>query len=208
MLGLMVLLAILVYLAVSVGAVVLAARWAKKHNRRPWLWGSLAALIMYHIVFWDWIPTLVAHKYYCSTQAGFRVYQTPEEWRRENLGREKLNTDTVRSNKSQTYDQRRGELLEVTRKTEQLGDLFEKRSIGVLPITRIRSSVVDVRTDMVLAELVDYQRGHGNWMTSQRQSSWKFWLHSNSCKTDNQRIAQKGIHEYRLSIYSNNKDLK
>mgnify|MGYP000580750693 CR=1 FL=1 len=35
----------LVYLAISIGAVIAATKWAKKRNRRPWLWGGLAAFV-------------------------------------------------------------------------------------------------------------------------------------------------------------------
>src|SRR5690606_32105074 len=41
-------------------------------------------LIMYLIPFWDLIPTLIMHKYYCNTQAGLWIYKTPEEWISEN----------------------------------------------------------------------------------------------------------------------------
>ena len=71
MMGLMVLGFFAVYLALSVWAVKAASGWAKANNKKPWLWGGLAAFVMYNLVFWDLIPTLIAHKYYCSTQAGF-----------------------------------------------------------------------------------------------------------------------------------------
>lgn len=86
MLGLMVLLALGIYLAVSVLVIWLAARWAKKRGRRGWVWGGVAAFAMYNLVFWDLVPTLAMHKYYCSTEAGFWVYKTPEQWVRENPG--------------------------------------------------------------------------------------------------------------------------
>lgn len=86
MLGLVVLLFISAYLLVSALVVWLAARWARKHNRRAWVWGGLAAFAMYNLVFWDWIPTVAMHKYYCATEAGFWVYKTPEQWVKENPG--------------------------------------------------------------------------------------------------------------------------
>jgi hypothetical protein len=86
MLGLVVLIIFAAYLLVSGIVVWLAARWAKKRDRRPWVWGGLAAFAMYNLVFWDLIPTLVMHKYYCATEAGFWVYKTPEQWVKENPG--------------------------------------------------------------------------------------------------------------------------
>ncbi len=86
MLGLVVLLFVAAYLLVSALVTWLAVRWARKHDRRPWLWGGLAAFAMYNLVFWDWIPTVVMHRYYCATEAGFWVFKTPEQWAKENPG--------------------------------------------------------------------------------------------------------------------------
>lgn len=61
-----------------------ARRWAGRQGRRPWLWGWLAALLIGLPVFWDWIPVVVMHKYYCATQGGFWIYKTPEQWFQEN----------------------------------------------------------------------------------------------------------------------------
>ncbi len=91
MLGLVVLLIIGAYLLVSALVIWLAVRWARKHKRRAWVWGGFAAFAMYNLVFWDLIPTLAMHKYYCATEAGFWVNKTPEQWVKENPGvREKL----------------------------------------------------------------------------------------------------------------------
>lgn len=87
MMGLMILGAFVVYLLVSIWVTKKTASWAKANNKKPWLWGGLAAFVMYNLVFWDWIPTLAMHKYYCATQAGFWVYKTPEQWKAENPGK-------------------------------------------------------------------------------------------------------------------------
>jgi len=86
MIGLSILVALVLYGLLSVGVVWLVVRWAKKKGRGPVRWGVAAGLIMYHLVFWDFIPTLVVHKYYCATKAGFWVYKTPEQWKAENPG--------------------------------------------------------------------------------------------------------------------------
>lgn len=86
MMGLAFLFGFGVYLAISYGVVKLAMFIARNVGGRPRLWGMMAGLVMYHLVFWDLIPTLVAHKYYCATEAGFWVYKTPEQWKLENPG--------------------------------------------------------------------------------------------------------------------------
>lgn len=37
-------------------------------------------------MFWDWLPTVWLHSYYCEKYAGLTVTQTPDDWRRENPG--------------------------------------------------------------------------------------------------------------------------
>jgi hypothetical protein len=86
MLGLAVFFFIGLYLLITLAAVWFAARWARKRGRRAWVWGAVAAFVMYNLVFWDLIPTLLIHKYYCATEAGFWVYKTPEQWVKENPG--------------------------------------------------------------------------------------------------------------------------
>lgn len=84
--GVVILGAIALYLIISLVVVVLAAKAAKKQGRSPWRWGGAAALVMYLLVFWDQIPTVVAHKYYCGKDAGFWVYKTLDQWKAENPG--------------------------------------------------------------------------------------------------------------------------
>ena len=84
--GLVIFAALGLYLLISIGVVAWAIWYARKHNKNIWLWGFGAAFIMYNLVFWDWIPTVVAHKYYCSSEAGFWVYKTLDQWKAENPG--------------------------------------------------------------------------------------------------------------------------
>ena len=84
--GVVILGAIALYLILSLVVVVLAARAAKKRGKSPWRWGGAAALVMFLIPFWDWLPTVVVHQYTCSAEAGFWVYKTVDQWKAENPG--------------------------------------------------------------------------------------------------------------------------
>ncbi|MDP3480074.1 MAG: hypothetical protein Q8R88_09895 [Desulfoprunum sp.] len=86
MIGLSILAALFVYGWISFGVVWWVVKWAKKRGRGPVRWGIVAGLVMYHLVFWDFLPTLIVYKYYCATKAGFWVYKTPEQWKAENPG--------------------------------------------------------------------------------------------------------------------------
>jgi hypothetical protein len=87
MIGLIILLIAGTYIAIWILVVRFSYRLTFRVTESKKKSFSIAAtffLIMYLIPFWDLIPTLIMHKYYCSTQAGFWIYKTPEEWISEN----------------------------------------------------------------------------------------------------------------------------
>lgn len=185
MIGLMVLLFFAIYLAVSFWITKLAAAWAKKNGRRSWLWGGLAAFLMYNLVFWDFIPTLVAHNYYCETEAGFRVFKTPEQWRRDNPG---IAAEEVKplgkSLHEMPYRPLHAGSTKVVLKINNriyLDSNYEKNIIAILPVHRLTSFVADARDEQRLAMLVTYQSGYGNPMTGGDLRGLKRWLSRNNC---------------------------
>jgi len=87
MIGLIVLIVAAVYLALLIWAMRAAYRWGKKRGLstgKCWTAAAVGFLVVYLPVFWDHIPTLLAHKYYCEKEAGFWVYKTIEQWKKEN----------------------------------------------------------------------------------------------------------------------------
>ena len=81
MFGLAVLVVMGLYLLISIVAVRAAVIYARKQGRRAWVWGLVTAVVMYNLVFWDWIPTVATHQYYCATEAGFWTYKTVDQWK-------------------------------------------------------------------------------------------------------------------------------
>lgn len=63
MFGLIVMAFLVLYLTVSIGVIALVFRWAKNRGRRAWLWGGVAAFVMYNLVFLDYLPTLITYEY-------------------------------------------------------------------------------------------------------------------------------------------------
>lgn len=88
MIGLMYLLAGALYLLVLVKVVSFAWRkgLAGGSRKRAWAYGVLGFLAVYLPVFWDHIPTLVMHRYYCAKDGGVHVYKDPQEWLAEHAG--------------------------------------------------------------------------------------------------------------------------
>ena len=98
-----------VYLLISMGVVMWAISHAKKHGKSAIRWGASAALVMFLIPCWDWIPTVVAHKYYCEKEAGFWVYKTLDQWKAENPG----GMETLVANKGEPSS-RQGDMVNYT----------------------------------------------------------------------------------------------
>ena len=86
MMGLLYIIFFAVYVLVSLLVILLCYRYTKRRYRRGWIGGVLSAFVIYNLVFWDWVPTVVAHKYYCATDAGFWIYKTLDQWNVENPG--------------------------------------------------------------------------------------------------------------------------
>lgn len=166
MFGLAYLIFFAVYLLASLAAVILAAVWAGRRKRSRLLWGGVAALLMYNLVFWDWLPTVYAHKYYCEKEAGFWVYKTLDQWKAENPGV----GETLVANK--VVIQRVGDEENHTDtivRNQRFNSVNQIRSpIPLLSVYSSRNEIVDRVKDEVLARYVDVSSGKG-------RDSLKFW---------------------------------
>ena len=167
----------LIYLAVSVLVVWLAVKAARRFGIKGWKWGVPAALVMYAIVFWDHIPTLVLHKYYCATKAGFWVYKTPEQWKKENPGVAETLTWRERSPTYKGSDGSHGYRVNQRFKWE-----YRKiPTVPLFPVTVGSQSIVDVKTGEVMVRRVTVSSGYGSIGGGADPNSWKFWVGSEPC---------------------------
>jgi len=193
MIGLLYLLFFALYLWLSVKAVKWTARWAKAHGRRPRLWGFLAGLVMYSLVFWDLVPTYAMHRYYCATQAGFTVYQTLAEWKKANPGvaatlAPKKGVDSTRQGNRERYtlNQRFAWDIVRTRYPFQIVERDER--------------IVDVHTGKVLARYVDFGTdilGVSRGTAARGISDYKEWLIIRSCESTSDRPLERKFYEFK-----------
>ena len=185
MMGLMVLMFFGFYLLVSVFVTSKAASWAKANNKKPWLWGGLAAFMMYNLVFWDLVPTLVMHKYYCETQAGFWVYKTPEQWVRENpeLTTEDLKafSEDVNEMPHEVLNAGTSNAILITKINKRIFNAFDSEKLsGLIPLKKNVDYFYDSKSGKKIAELITFVSGYGNPMTTGKGIlAWKFWLRGN-----------------------------
>ena len=79
-----------IYLLLLVWATRRGWRWGIEKKgwtgRKRYLGAAIGFLIVYLPVFWDFIPTVVVHQYYCAKDSGFWIYKTLDQWKDENPG--------------------------------------------------------------------------------------------------------------------------
>ena len=184
MFGLAILVVLLVYLLLSIGVVRWAVGYARQNGKLAKKWGWGAALVMYSLVFWDWLPTVAVHQYYCAKDSGFWVYKTLEQWKAENPGV----AETLVANKG-VPSTRDGDNTNFTN-TYLLNQRFNWTSAyhdaifaRLLPVRKIEQTVIDTQTHDVLARYVDFSVGYGNVMLRNDDGlrGFKFWLANKHC---------------------------
>ncbi len=206
MLGLMFLMFFGVYVLISIWVVNKATEWAKANNRKPWLWSSLAAFVMYNLFFWDFIPTLITHKYYCDTQAGLMIYKTPAQWKSENPGLTADDLKPLGKNKERLWDfpykplknNPRKKVLMINQRI-YLDTDYEENFLSPIPIRISKSSsfIADNFDNKKLAQIISFQSGYGSIATSQSWQVVKFWLSRRDCGIS------KGGNEWEVSGFNN-----
>lgn len=177
MFGLAYLVFFAVYLLMSIAAVRGAIGYARKNGKSAKRWGWGAAFVMYSLVFWDFIPTVAVHQYYCAKNSGFWVYKTLDQWKAENPGV----LETLVANKG-VPSMRQGDMQNYT-DTYFLNQRINKvvKQIGKLPFNRWKheQEVVDIKSGEVLARYVDFSTSQE--LRQAGWSGWKFWLDSRNC---------------------------
>jgi len=180
MFGLVVVVVGVIYLAVLIALTRLAYSAAKKRGyskAKCWMAAATGFLIVYLPVFWDHIPTIVAHQYYCAKDSGFWIYKTFDQWKAENPGV----GETLVANKN-APSRREGDMQSYT-DTYFLNQRVNwvVRRHGQFPFNRWRheQEVVDTQGNYVLARYIDFstsqERPQEGW------SGWKMWLANEHC---------------------------
>ncbi|SMF01511.1 hypothetical protein [Pseudogulbenkiania subflava] len=172
MMALGILLFLFLYLLLSLWATVKSYSFAQRRWRRGWIGGGVALLVMYHLVFWDWIPVYWMHKHYCETEAGFWVYKTPEQWIKENPNAE----GNVGGNSLPPAE---GVTNQMDRKYRYwITPYIYSESIGMHPFYEINKKelrLVDGRTRKLLARSVEFYRGPGGEFGKDGYRIWLTW---------------------------------
>ncbi len=175
--GVVILGAVALYFLLCVFVVRGAIKHAKKNGKSAKRWGWGAALVLYLIPCWDWLPTVAVHQYYCSSEAGFWVYKSVEQWQVENPG--VMGTLVPRQG---APSKREGDIDNFTDTyflNQRINKVVKFHGKFLFNRWRLEQELVDTKSNEVLARSVDFYtaqiRGDGGW------SGWKFWLHNERC---------------------------
>jgi len=174
MFGLAYLVAFGVYLLISVGVVSWTIDYARKNGKSAKEWGFGAAFVMYSIVFWDWIPTVAVHQYYCAKDSGFWVYKTLDQWKAENPGV----MEGLVANKGEPST-RQGDMENYTDTyllNQRFNKIVQQQSVlSWLSVRRREQTVVDSKSNEVLARHVDFGSYNREW------GGLRFWTSIQHC---------------------------
>lgn len=194
--GLLVLVVLVVYLALSVYVVMRSVSYAQRRFGRGWVGGILSGLVMYNLVFWDAIPTRYTHHHLCTTEAGLKVYQTPEEWAKENPERYQQALAAAGrklSRRSGDSPEAIHSWVEYTLGFErEFYHQFERSYAFNTGVSRER--VIDKFTGKVLFETLDFHSSAGRNSLAVGANSfadYKFWTVTGNCKRAYPSVAER-----------------
>lgn len=186
MFGLVVLIVMVLYLWLLVWATKRGWRWGIEKQGwtggKRWRGAAIGFLLVYLPVFWDFIPTVAVHQFYCAKDSGFWVYKTLDQWKAENPGvMEGLVAYAGVPSKYEPFDDYHGK-----RNIYFLNDRFnwvvtQQDIFSLLPIIRTEQQVMDVAKNEVLARYVDFSAVNSVKNPVGAPGPLKFWLHNGNC---------------------------
>ena len=173
MFGLAYLVAFGLYLLISIGVVRWAISYARKNGKSAKSWGWGAAFVMYSIVFWDWIPTVATHQFYCAKDSGFWVYKTLDQWKAENPGvTEGLVEDKLTPMRRVGDDENHTDTQILNQRFSWVTE--RHRLAFLLPVHSRKSEIVDSKNGEVITRHINFSSGDG-------RDSLKFWMNIQGC---------------------------
>jgi hypothetical protein len=157
-----------------------AYRIAQKYGQRGRWGATLAALLLLGPIFWDWLPTLALHQYYCAKDAGYWQYQSPQQWLAQHP--EARGEDWSRLYRAHG---KTGPLQDINKNTFRSWAsrwMYVEQTESIMwfeTISRREQKLVSAKENIVIARSVDYFRGKKNMFsvaTPENFSDYKIWL--------------------------------
>jgi hypothetical protein len=159
MFGLIVLLFLVVYGALMIGAIRYGWRRGRRNGgskRKAAAFASLGFLVVYLPVFWNHVPVLLRHQWLCASDAGFTQYVEPSAWRADH------------ANEIRELSPERAHGFETRREADGsyvwriYGGLLDSRSVNKrsfflrVPVIRKEEQLLSTADQQLLAKQVNY----------------------------------------------------
>jgi hypothetical protein len=180
MLGLMYLCSAALYVAL----IFFVVRWAWRSGRtsggskvRGASFGAIGFLAVYLPVFWNLVPTIFVHRYYCERDAGLFVQMQADKWYANNQAKVELINKLPRNLREATSPTilLPDGFSRFTHFNDLLASDFKSEQLPAWSVDLRRQTwrTVDARTGAILASVIDYQTG--------RETDLRFWLRNSTC---------------------------
>jgi hypothetical protein len=194
MIGLVYVLVLGGHLLLSIWLIKLAMKFARKSGKTGWHYGLPMGLLMFSLLYWDLIPTLAVHRYYCLTEGGFTEYKSLDEWESENQGV----IENLTPKKVDNY------IKEGNRRSYILNQRFQwdiYTSKHQFDIVKIDEQIIDRATGDVLAEYVDFNTNIIALGLGPRNfRDYKLWLKVDSCEITGHKSNLKKFYQYEAAV--------
>jgi len=179
--GLAILLVVLAYATVLIGAPMIGYRLVAKRGwppSRSRLVAVLCFLVIFLPVFWDWLHTIWLHSYYCETYSGLTVSKTPEQWQSANPG------VTITRAKEPVMV---GEWPKYSNKLNARFRVDTESTEKALWLREREDRIVDEMTGEMLVRFVDFSTGQQHARSLSEFRGIKLWMRRDSCQGDFQQ---------------------
>lgn len=150
-------------------------------RKRALAYAAIGFLLVYLPFFWDHIPTVMAHRYYCAKDGGLTVYQDPDVWlveHRDELDSLRVQTggEPVRMKLEGGWE--RSYLLNKLVAMDVSGESFSV--LGFVTVRRSAQRLTDISTGNSIATDVQYAVGK-----SFESGGLRAWLYRKGCSQNN-----------------------
>jgi len=181
MIGLIFLFVVLLYTFLTIFLTKFAIKAARRRGIAGWKWGAPVALVMFFLVFWDWIPTVVVHEYYCDKYAGLTIYKTIDQLRQENRG----TTEEFKENEFITEGKDVDGIINhktiINKRFTYYGKIVPH--YGPMHIRMFSGQIVDRKTGEILLKSIKFDTDvTAIGIAPGKLRSYKFWVDLDFCR--------------------------
>lgn len=161
--------------------------FVRERGKGRLLGGAVSILIIFALlapIFWDAIPTWYTHHHLCETQAGLKVYMTPDQWAKTNPEAYARIRESAGYPEDRTSKKTELKNISSYHLNSEFDVIYEVEKNYGFGVRRDYSRLVNVKTGQLLAERIDFYGGASGGSISTGANSladYKIWLKTGGC---------------------------